>query len=597
MAETKTHNYYTFKYLLALSIIALLSVIAYFMLRNSLKAEEGSATTVKLASEQKILTQQIAYLGLQLANSPSTNKYGALQKQMFDAIQQLHDNYQELSNEQNELALSGISDNSDIIQMYFSAPHNVDVKLDYFRKEAINLLNTPKAKLNIQSPHLANIQQMAAGSLQSSLTEILNTYEATSKDNLKNLQWLEWLVLGITFLVLLLEIFFIFRPMTRKIEDEKNKLLNSQKLMNSVLNTVAEGIITIDANNKIVMLNHEAEQMWLYKKERLLGRDFFMLLKEHCDTSKKDIYEIYQTQGFKALLNKRFELMAKRRNKSQFPIEIKITETDIDNRKLFTIAVTDITERKIAEKALLEANSNLEQKVQQRTQELQRSNADIAQFTYIASHDLKEPLRMIAGYTQLIKRKYQDQLDKEANEFIDFAVEGSLRANKLIEELLEYTQLNKEKNDQRIDLGSTIKKVQTQLNNYITQNNATIVVNNELPEVEANEVQIRYLFQNLITNAIKFKANSKPVVTISSNEEKEHFLFAVKDNGIGMEDAYQNKVFKIFQRLNPRNKYHGNGMGLAICKRIVEQHNGKIWFESQPGNGTTFYFTIPKVAA
>jgi PAS domain S-box-containing protein len=243
----------------------------------------------------------------------------------------------------------------------------------------------------------------------------------------------------------------------------------------------------------------------------------------------------------------------------------------------------DITEmKKGAEQTLFKLN-----------EDLLRSNKDLEQFAYVASHDLQEPLRMVSSFTQLLSQRYSYKLDKNAHEFIQFAVDGAARMQTLINDLLTFSRVQTRGKDfSNVDMYSVLGNVINYLQLRIQEKNA-LVTNDELPTVSADEGQMIQLLQNLVGNAIKF-SGKMPVIHITSKEEKDYFIFSVKDNGIGIEPQYFDRIFQIFQRLHPKEEYSGTGIGLAICKRIVERHGGKIWVESELGLGTTFYFTILK---
>ena len=234
-----------------------------------------------------------------------------------------------------------------------------------------------------------------------------------------------------------------------------------------------------------------------------------------------------------------------------------------------------------------------EQLILKLNEELLRSNKELEQFAYVASHDLQEPLRMVSSFTQLLSMRYKDKLDQEANEFIQYAVDGALRMQSLINDLLEYSRIEtKGKSLAVTNLDYVLEQTKNNLSLIIKEKNA-IVTNDKLPFIMADSGQMIQLFQNLIGNALKF-CETTPKVHISANEEKEYYLFSVKDNGIGIESQYFDKIFQIFQRLHQKEIYSGTGIGLAICRRIVERHGGKIWVESKSGEGTVFKFTIRK---
>ena len=229
-----------------------------------------------------------------------------------------------------------------------------------------------------------------------------------------------------------------------------------------------------------------------------------------------------------------------------------------------------------------------------RAKELEAANKDLEQFAYVASHDLNEPLRMISSFTQLLERKYKDKLDQDANEYIHFVVDGATRMQKLLNNILEFSRVTTHaKPFEQVDTKTIVEQVISILQQLITENNALITID-DLPVVKADELQILRLFQNLIENAIKYKKKTElPQIHISCTKQDEMYRFSVADNGIGIEMQYHDKVFIVFQRLHSVKDYPGTGIGLSICKRIVERHGGTIWFESTINEGTTFYFTIP----
>lgn len=282
----------------------------------------------------------------------------------------------------------------------------------------------------------------------------------------------------------------------------------------------------------------------------------------------------------------------------------------------------EIRERKRAEAALQKLNQELEMRVTERTEnlrssleslqqeidhrkraegrlqatlaDLERSNLELEQFAYVASHDLQEPLRMISSYTQLISQRYEGQLDEKAKKFIGYAVDGAVRMQQLINDLLAYSRVNSQGKtfdtvDSHAILGEALRNLAV-----VIKENLALIVNDDLPMVRADATQLRQVFQNLIGNAVKFRSADLPRIHVSVCDLGREWRFSVKDNGIGIEEQYAARVFVIFQRLHTRQEYPGTGIGLALCKRIVERHGGVIWFESEPGKGSTFYFTLPK---
>lgn len=247
-----------------------------------------------------------------------------------------------------------------------------------------------------------------------------------------------------------------------------------------------------------------------------------------------------------------------------------------------------------ADRNMLERSLDLSsQELSQLNASLARSNLELEQFAYVASHDLQEPLRMVASYLKLLEQRYKDQLDKDAREFIEFAVDGAIRMRVLIDDLLTYSRvMMKAKSRELVDIKIVFDKVLKNLKVAIEEKNATIT-RTDLPVISADPVAMIQLFQNLIGNAIKFYAKEPPVVHVSCELKGPEWLFSVRDNGIGIDASNFGQIFVIFQRFHTKQEYPGTGIGLVVCKKIVEQHGGRIWPESKIGNGTTFFFTIP----
>ena len=260
-----------------------------------------------------------------------------------------------------------------------------------------------------------------------------------------------------------------------------------------------------------------------------------------------------------------------------------LTLAPLPDEGLLNLYALDISTRKQAEQRLAETMENL-----------RVSNRDLEQFAYIASHDLQEPLRMVANYMQLLERRYKDKLDQDAHDFISYAVDGAVRMQQLIDSLLDYSRLQTRKKPfEPVDLEQTLQRVLRDLEGRILDAGARITIN-PLPQVYGDAVQLGLVFQNLISNALKFRGGTPPEIHISAEEVSNHWKITVRDNGIGIEPEHQEKIFKIFQRLHSRVDYPGTGIGLSIFRRIIERHGGETGVESVFGKGSAFWFTLPK---
>jgi PAS domain S-box-containing protein len=370
-------------------------------------------------------------------------------------------------------------------------------------------------------------------------------------------------------------------------------LAHERYLVDALLDTIPDHIYFKDEHSRFIRINKAMAQIFkLNSPDEAVGKtDFDFFTVEHAQRAFDDEQRILRTG----------EPLVGREEKETWPdgsvTWVSTTKEPLRDRTgkiIGTFGISrDITARKQAEQALAE-----------KAQELQRSNTELEQFAYVASHDLQEPLRMIASYTQLLGRRYKGRLDSDGDEFISYAVEGATRMQVLINDLLAYSRVGtRGKPFARADCNEVIERTLANLKISIEESGAKIT-HDPLPEVIADGSQLIQLFQNLIGNAIKFHAPDRiPEIHVStspqrpgdSNGSAHEWLFAVRDNGIGIEEKYFERIFILFQRLHTREQYPGTGIGLAVCKKIVERHGGRIWVESIPAKGSTFYFTIPRI--
>jgi PAS domain S-box-containing protein len=369
----------------------------------------------------------------------------------------------------------------------------------------------------------------------------------------------------------------------RRAEEKINRLSHRNEL---ILNSAGEGILGLNPDGVHLFVNPVAAKMLGYRVEELVGMSSHNIW--HHSRPDGSPYPEHACPIHTTLLDGKVHYNIRdevfwRKDGTNFPVTYTSTPIKEDGRLVGAVVTfRDVTEIKKAEEELV-----------QLTEELKRSNADLEQFAYAASHDLQEPLRVVAGFVKLLEKRYKGRLDEKADEFIEYTIDGVTRMQALIKDLLDYSQVGtKGKRFTDTDCTLMIGRAVSNLKVAIEESRAT-VTHDDLPHIMADSSQLVRLFQNLIGNAIKFRAREKPKIHISARREDQGWLFSVRDNGIGIEPGSAERIFVVFQRLHAREEYPGTGIGLAVCKKIVERHGGHIWVESKPGNGSTFYFTIP----
>jgi two-component system CheB/CheR fusion protein len=279
-----------------------------------------------------------------------------------------------------------------------------------------------------------------------------------------------------------------------------------------------------------------------------------------------------------------------RKDGTLLEVEVTAHSFDYDGRKARMVVASDVTERRRSEQLL----QNLNEALSKRAEELAASNAELERFAYIASHDLQEPLRMVSSFLQLLQKRYQNKLDEKADQYIHYAVDGAERMKALILDLLEYSRVGTGKeNFALVDMGEAMEEVANIFREKIAEAGATLQTD-ILPMVKGDKVQLTQLLQNLVGNALKYHSELPARIRVMVKERPGFWEFSVRDNGIGIDAQYFDKIFIIFQRLHNKSQYSGTGIGLAICKKIVERHGGKIWVEPAPDQGSIFLFTINK---
>ncbi|MGZ5521339.1 MAG: sensor histidine kinase, partial [Halobacteriota archaeon] len=372
----------------------------------------------------------------------------------------------------------------------------------------------------------------------------------------------------------------------------ESALAESEATLRITFATMADGIVIAQLNETVTDCNEAILRLTQRSREEIVGKPFEDLLPPEFRSLIPDARKLLVGAIFlrtepsnekKETVRTDSQLLRKNGERVDIETNISLIEDASGQPAAFIIVARDVTERK-----------QMEHQLDSILADLQRSNAELEQFAYVTSHDLQEPLRMITSYIQLIEEDYKGKIDADADQYIAFAVEGAKRMHTLINDLLAYSRVGTRGEPfLPTSMSSALSAAIANLDVAIEENHA-VITHDELPTVLGDEAQLIQLFQNLLGNAIKFRSEGTPMIHVGVEETNDDWVFSVRDNGIGMDMKHAERIFVVFQRLHAREEYAGTGIGLAVVKKMVERHGGHIWVESEPANGSTFYFTLPK---
>jgi PAS domain S-box-containing protein len=363
----------------------------------------------------------------------------------------------------------------------------------------------------------------------------------------------------------------------------EDTLRASEAKFRNFLDSAPDAVVISDEHGRILLVNSQTERLFGYPREELFGRSVELLVPEQFRAQHECHRKEYLANPNVRPMGIGFELLGLHKDGREFPVEISLSALQTPEGLLVCSAIRDIAERKQAESALKRTAAHLS-----------RSNAELEQFAYAASHDLQEPLRTVVSATQVLAKDFGDKLEPDARQWVMFATQGAKRMQTLLNALLDYARLGaSRKSPERVDCRRIYETTVADLRTAIAESNAEVTADS-LPVVLGDTVQLRQVFQNLIANAIKFRCNDRPPrIHVCAEQRDNEWRITIRDNGVGIDPKNFGRLFVLFQRLHSGQQYRGTGIGLAICKKIVEHHGGRIGVESVPGQGSTFYFTLP----
>ncbi len=367
------------------------------------------------------------------------------------------------------------------------------------------------------------------------------------------------------------------------IKSNNAEIKEQEEKIRKVIEASPAAIILMDPEKKISLINAQTENLFGYSRKELIGHSAEELIPSRLLKQKSLIDNIFSSKNKVDTLGINQNFYGLTKSKKEIPIEISLSFIEIQHQDMILASIVDITERK-----------QQQAEIKKYVDQLKSKNKELEQFSYITSHDLQEPLRTVLSFIDVIQEDYKDKLDKDMNVYLKYIADASTRMSNLIKSLLDYSRIGHKGIMETVDCNTLLDNVTADLKYKIDKSQAEIYYT-DLPTIEGFDLELRLLFQNLITNAIKFQKKTEiPKILISSEDKRSHWQFSIADNGIGIQEEFQNKIFVIFQRLHNREEYDGTGIGLSHCQKIVQLHGGEIWVTSEKGSGSTFHFTIQK---
>ncbi|HEX5363171.1 MAG TPA: PAS domain S-box protein [Gallionella sp.] len=605
----------TWRYVIALSLVATLSTAAWISLHLVITEQKSTAAVVNVSGRQRMLSQRTALFSNLLLTS-SKSERAIIRGKLKDAINLMERSHHGLLHGDAEMGLPETMSHS-VHALYFDGANPLNDQVEAYVDAVKSLLQTDDDALTPDNALLQYITRTAPGTLLSALDRMVSQYQSEGEASVGRLQKAETAFWLITLLLLMLEALLIFHPFvthvrsiigrlqsvtgqlrshqdqleeqvkkrTQDLENRGRELAESEEKFRLISTAAQDAIVIIGTQEQVVYWNPAAEKIFGYKAEEVMGQNMHDLL---APLPQRDLahqgFSGFQHSGTGALVGKTFEVNALRKSGVEFAAELSISAIELQGSWHALGIIRDITERKAIELHL-----------QEKTQALLRSNTDLEQFAYSVSHDMRQPLRAVAGHLQLLQLNLKDKLDEENRENLAFALSGARRMDSMIVSLLEYSRVGRKTDaKQWIQSRMVLDEALEFLASSIRQTNAEIQINGAWPLVFASSDELLRLFQNLIGNALHYHESEQvPRIEIDSGLHARTWRVSVRDHGIGIDPRQIDRLFQFFSRLQLRERFDGTGMGLALCKRIVEHHDGRIWVESEgEGRGSTFIFEL-----
>ncbi len=602
-----------------LLLIAALAIADYLVLNRQIKVNEAFAPIVNISGRQRMLTHRTAFLSQIIAQSEAPSP--AITEEFKNTINDLASAHQSfIDGEFGELP-------PDVHDLFFASPSSLDQQMLSYLELLRSFHSSYSEEPAVAVKALAQIAMIIEqGRLVADLERVVDAYQQISEQEADNLRWLGRMILTINLIALLILGLLLFRPMLRRLKIDVQRLTESEAYNQKIIDTAVDAIITIDKSGIVEVFNPAAEKMFGYSMTEVIGQQVNMLMPEPHRSQHSQYISNYINTGKAKILGVNRELTAMRSNGEVFPMYLAVAELEMKSQQKFLGIIRDLTEQKAAEQKITSLNATLEQKVIDRTRalaevneclqqenhfrqraeqrltlftkELERSNQELEQFAYVASHDLQEPLRKILTFGGRLEKADFDQLSEKGRNYLERMLLAAGRMQSLINDLLAYSRVTTKAHPfETVNLNELIQAVVSDLEVSIESTRGHIDVA-ELESIQGDPVQLRQLFQNLLSNALKFhKHDCPPLVKIKGEITRtnppSNYVISVEDNGIGFDEKYLDRIFVPFQRLHGREAYQGTGIGLAICKKIVERHGGTLNATSKPQRGATFIVSLP----